>query len=91
MKITEIVWDDETIEHIARHSVISSEVEEMFFGETHPFVEKGRENLYIVMGQTNTGRYIFTVVKLTGKGKAKIITAREMSDKDKKHYKRRMK
>ena len=91
MKITELLWDNETIEHIARHSVRPDEVEGMIFSEPNPLIEKGREkDIYLVQGQTGSGRYLFVVIKAIGKGKAKPITAREMSERDKEHYRRRI-
>ena len=92
MKITGLLWDPETVEHVARHSVVPEEVEEMIFSYPESLIEKGRENgLYLVSGQTGSGRYLFVVIKTLGKGKAKPITAREMSGKDRDHYKRRLK
>ena len=91
MKITQLLWDTETVEHIARHSVAPEEVEEVVFSYPAPLTERGREkSIYLVHGQTGSGRYLFIVIKALGKGKAKPITAREMSERDKDHYERRM-
>ena len=91
MKITGLLWDPETVEHKARHSVAPEEVEEMIFSYPAPIIEKGREKgLYLVSGQTGSGRYLLVVIKTLGKGKAKPSTVREMSERDKDHYKRRL-
>ena len=64
MRVRELLWPQDRINHIARHNVQPDEVEEVFFGK--PFVRRARsrgENpVYYVYGQTNTGRYLFCVV-----------------------------
>ena len=55
--ITELVFDERNIEHIAHHSVIPEEVEEVCYG--NPFVTKARsrrgKRRYRVIGQTEGG------------------------------------
>ena len=61
MRVRELLWSQDRINHIARHNVQPDEVEEVFFGK--PFVRSARsqgENpVYYVYGQTNTGSYCF--------------------------------
>jgi len=47
---------------------------------------RGEEKLYYILGKTLGGRYLFIVVKPRGKGKAKVITARDMNDLEKRRY-----
>ena len=91
MKITELLWYPDRVEHIAEHSVMPEEVEEVVFSCPAPLIERGREKgIYLVQGQTGSGRYLLIIVKTLNKGKAKLITAREMSERDRDHYKRRL-
>jgi hypothetical protein len=63
MRIHEFVWDDERIDHIARHGITPEEVEEVCFGQA--FVRRGRTEgknpVYYVLGETHTGRHLFCV------------------------------
>ena len=91
VKISELVWEDWHIEHIAaRHSVEPMEVEEACFEDENARVLRGKggreEKLYYVLGKTLKGRYLFIVVKRLGKCKAKVITAREMNASENRRY-----
>jgi len=88
MHILNLLWDEDNILHIARHGVSPEEVEEVCFSSS-PHVEIGRGGLYYITGQTLGGRYLFIVIKYMGRGNAKVITSRDMDDKEKSRYKRR--
>ena len=88
MRIKHIEWDDETILHIAKHGVDVQEVEAVCF-ESSPLVLKTMYNRYIALGQTGSGRYLTIIFEYLGQNKAKIITARAMSESEKRLYKRR--
>ncbi len=55
MKIHELLWPLDRLEHIARHNVTSDEVEEVCFGRS--FIQRakshGENPVYYVLGQTN--------------------------------------
>ena len=92
MRISEIVWTEADVEHIARHSVTPDEVEEVLAagpvwrrGRPHP--ETGRKSLY-ALGKTDSGRYLFIVLSPRGHGRARCVTAREMDEKAKRYYER---
>lgn len=88
MKIGEIVWDAETVSHIARHGVEPDEVEEVCF-DGRPHILKTRLERYVALGQTGAGRYLTIVFEYLGREKAKIVTARAMSEAERKIFKRR--
>ena len=88
MKIKDIYWDEDTILHIAKHGVDPKEVEEVCF-EAKPFILKSRHNRYFALGQTESGRYLTIIFEYIGQNKAKIITARAMSESERRFYKRR--
>ena len=89
MKIEKISWDEETIDHISKHSVSPEEVEEVLFNEIDsPLIMRGKEGRYLAYGKTNGGRLLL-VVWASRYRKTKIITARDMSKKENQFYKRR--
>ena len=88
MRIENIAWDADTISHIARHGVEPKEVEEVLFGG-HPFTQKTRLNRYLTLGQTENGRYLTIILEYIGYRTGRIITARAMSEPERKQYKRR--
>ena len=88
MKIHEFLWPRDRLEHIAKHSVTSDEVEEVCFGK--PFIQRakshGENPVYYVLGQTNSGRHLFCVIIQFPDGKGYPVTARPMTDKEKRRY-----
>lgn len=90
MEIKEFIWARKVIYHIARHNVSPEEIEEVAFDDK-PYITKGREGLRYLYGTTNVGGYLFTVYRLYEKGKAAVITARSMTDREKSFYKRKVK
>lgn len=88
MEITEFEWDDDNIEHVARHHVSPDEVEDVAFDD-EPWVKKGRGETCYMLGYTIAGRYLFVVYILKGKGKARVITAMDMDERTRRLYKRR--
>ncbi len=88
MKINEIIWPDDRINHIARHNIIPEEVEEVCFGK--PLVQRvksqGDHPVYYVRGQTDAGRYLFCVVIQFPDGKGYPVTARLMTKKEKQSF-----
>jgi len=88
--ISSIKWKEESIEHIARHLISPQEVEEVCFNVNDaPFIRSGRENLHYVFGKTNSGRFLFIVVRFIRNGEVRVITARDMNTWEKKHFKKR--
>lgn len=88
MKIERISWDQETVDHIFNHSVTPEEVEQMLFNELDtPIILRGREGRYLAYGTTNGGRFLF-VVWISRYRMTKVITARDMSKKERQFYKR---
>jgi uncharacterized DUF497 family protein len=88
MKIDEFIWPPDRTEHIARHGVTPGEVEDVCFGR--PLVlrakSEGPNPVYYALGQTDAGRYLFCVVIHFPEGKAYPVTARPMTDTEKKRY-----
>jgi len=90
--VSSIKWKEESIEHIARHLISPQEVEEVCFNENDaPFIRSGRENLHYVFGKTNSGRFLFIVVRFIRQGEVRVITARDMNTWEKTYFKKRSK
>jgi hypothetical protein len=90
MRITDLIWPRDRIEHIARHSVTSSGVEEVCFGRSLVLRAKsyGRNPVYYVLGQTDAGWYLFVVVIQFPDGKGYPVTARPMTEKEERRFRR---
>lgn len=84
--VTAFDWSEETVAHIARHHVTPDEVESLCFAED-AVIERGRgDDIYYITGQTESGRYLFVVVRYLGRGRARAITARDMEKKERTRY-----
>lgn len=90
MRIREFLWPRDRIDHIARHDVTPEEVEQLCFGQSLVQRTKsyGENPVYYVLGQTDAGRYLFSVVIQFPEGKGYPVTARPMTDKEKQRYRR---
>jgi len=89
MHITALVWDDENVAHITRHSVQPTEVEGVCFGQRKVLL-RAKEGRYAVLGRTEAGRYLKVIVTFPVRGRSRVITAREMTTKERRYYLRLM-
>ena len=94
MEIQDIIWIDVFIEKIwKKHHVTIEEVEDML--DASPmirYIEKGDvkgEDIYAAMGQTENGRYITVFFIRKANNRALIISARDMSRKERSYYEKR--
>lgn len=89
MKIEGFIWLADIVDKIeSKHGVTVSEVESLFTSK--PSRIKG-ENVYRALGQAGSGRYLaaFFIYKMTRE--ALVISARAMTDREKKYYAKRKK
>ncbi len=94
MMIEGFIWLTDVIDKLeSKHGFAISEVESIFVG-IPVFNRIGRghvrgEDLYRVMGQTDSARYltVFFIYKITHE--ALVISARDMTAKERKHYAKR--
>jgi len=84
MRFQAFDWDTRNVDHIARHGVEPYEAEDACRGGA--VVVRGREGRYLVYGRTGAGRYLFAVIHSYGHGVARIITAREMTSRERRFY-----
>jgi hypothetical protein len=85
--VREFQWDDVNEEHIARHGVTPAEVEELFVARI--LVTRGRMGRTLVLGRSAAGRYLSVIVEKLGAGWVRVVTARDMAPKERRHYARR--
>jgi uncharacterized DUF497 family protein len=88
------IWYSEIIDKLdEKHAVTRFEVENLFIRKPiFSKIQKGHvkgENLYRALGQTESGRYMaaFFIYKRTHE--ALVISARDMTDKERKYYAKR--
>lgn len=90
MYINKLEWDDYRIKHIASHGIEPFEVWEVCEDPRHLAHREGY-NRYRLYGRTGDGRYLFIVLEQTEKRVFKPVTARDMTDNEKKNYRRLIK
>ena len=94
MKIENLIWLHEIIDKLTfKHQVETTEVEEVF--DNRPkirFVQKGYrkgEDVYIALGRSEAGRYLAVIFIHKKNNVALIVSARDMSRKERKQYERK--
>jgi uncharacterized DUF497 family protein len=90
MKIRELIWPKDRINHIARHGVIPAEVEQDCFSRSlvQRARSEGKNPVYYVLGQTDAGRYLFFVIIQFPNNKGYPVMARPMTGKEQHRYKK---
>ena len=91
MKITGIIWLRAVVEKLAqKHNLTTDEVEEALRAvRRFRFIETGDvegEDLYAAMGRTAAGRYLIIYFVHKRTGEALIISARNMTRKERRFY-----
>ena len=94
MKIARVIWLEDIAEKIRRkHGVNQSEAVEVLKNQPlFRFVEKGYrrgENVYVALGQTNSRRYLAVFFVHKSGNQALIISARDMTDSERRKYEER--
>jgi hypothetical protein len=84
--VRDLIWTDWNVEHIARHGVAPWEVEEMVYGR--PYVSRGREGLYRLIGRTDSGRFLAAWLSPQGGGLFFVVTARDATARERTEFRR---
>ena len=80
--------DDHILEKIeSKHGASFEEAEEACLSDRH-HVRRSKEGLYKLFGQTEAGRYILVVLVNLGGGRWKVATARDMTETERRLYRR---
>lgn len=75
----EILWTEESEEHIAHHGVTPVEVEDAIYARPR-WVAAGRSGTRLVFACTSAGRYLLVVLAEALDGRDYVVTARDMTD-----------
>jgi len=93
--IEDILWIEEVVDKLQwKHHVSQEEVEEVLFRNPYIlFKEKGirntEENVYVALGTTESGRYLFVLFILKSNKEAFVLTARDMTKSERKYYEKK--
>lgn len=82
------MWTLESEVHIARHGVTPDEVEEALYSRPR-LVEPGRDGTRLLYCGTAAGRHLSVVVAEAPDGRDFIVTARDMTEMEKRAFRRR--
>lgn len=84
MRIDDLEWTLDRVDHIAQHGVTPDEVEEVLCSA--PVFKHGRGGVYEAWGQTEAGRYLLVIFRYLGHNRAWPITARDMDENEKRFF-----
>lgn len=87
VRVIELLVTEDREEHIARHGVEVHEAEEVALGEH--LALRSRDGHYLLIGQTDAGRYLTVVVGPRGGGVYGLVTARDADRAERRLYQRR--
>ena len=96
MEIDDVIWLKDIVQKIeTKHGVETWEVEDVLLGNPEfrrgPKGRRLGEDVYYALGQTDSGRYLFVVFIRKRGSKALVLTAREMTRREKTGYRKRQK
>jgi hypothetical protein len=87
-RIQGFIWLDWVVDKLeSKHGVEPEEVEETFFGGQTK-VRKAESGKYLLYGKSSDGRYMFVVFTWVGQ-QVKVITARDMTQSERRFYTRK--
>ena len=87
MRIDDLGWTLERVEHIAQHGVTPEEVEAVL--SSAAVFKRGRGGAYEAWGQTESGRYLLVIFRYLGHNRAWPITARDMDENEKRFFRKK--
>ena len=87
MRIDELEWTLERVDHIAQHDITPEEVEEVL--SSPPVFKRGRGGVYEAWGQTESERYLLVIFRYLGHNRAWPITARDMDENEKRFVRKK--
>ncbi len=82
-------WNEWNISHIGEHGVRPAEAERVIRAARPPFPERRGDEKWRVVGQTDVGRFLHVIYVVDPAGTLFVIHARELTDIEKRRYRRR--
>ncbi len=93
MQIDEVILSAKVADKIAaKHAVSADEVEEVFLNEEEEIVVRRSprgDNSYLALGRTAAGRYLTVPFIFIGEGVVYVLTARDMTDTERRWFSQR--
>jgi len=88
VRIYSILWPEEVVvKIIGKHNIIPEEVEQVF--SSKPYIRR-KGKVLLAYGASMAGRYLFVVFTKINLRQIKIVTAREMTNNERKLYRRKI-
>jgi uncharacterized DUF497 family protein len=78
-------WDDGNVFHIGRHEITPEEAEEVFDGR----YKAGPSEAICRLRRNLDGRLLFVVFRRLTAGMIRVVTARDMDDRDRRVFRRK--
>jgi len=95
VRIDELIWDEWNVEHIADHGVEPEEVEDVCTSRRRLVLRIGLSKRglkrYQVFGPTDSGRLLTIILDRVQPGQFYVVTARDMTEREKRRYRGRRK
>ncbi len=94
MRIKDVIWQEQFVDKLMeKHGVYPDEAEDVLFGRNRMRqVARGQvcgEDVYEALGQTVSVRYLIVIFVWKLDGDALVISARDMSDRERRRYDRK--
>lgn len=84
----EVSWNDENETHVARHGVTPDEVHQVLDSDPRVY-RSSRQDTRLVFGTTHIGRHLVVVLADALDGRDYVVTARDMTPKEKTTFQRK--
>jgi uncharacterized protein len=81
-------WNEWNAEHVAEHGVLPSEAEAVVQSARAPFPRRVADDKWLVWGRARGERLLQVVFVLDTDDSVFVIHARELSDREKRRYRR---
>jgi uncharacterized DUF497 family protein len=82
-------WNDWNVEHIGRHGVSPGEAEHVVQNARRPYPKRIDGRKWLVIGQTFAGRFLQVIFVLEPEKTTFVIHSRDLTDIEKRRYRRR--
>lgn len=87
MKAVTFEWDEQNVDHLERHHVEPDEAEAVL--DSDPLILRTGDGKNLAYGQSDEGRYVLVVFVRKPGSLIRVITARDLTDAEKKRYQRK--
>lgn len=84
IRVNELIWDEWNTKHIKKHGVAKEEVEELCQGKYRQ--QPTYSERYLILGRIKSGRALTVVLAREKPGKYYVVTARDISKKERRRF-----